>query len=279
MAIRDKEALNNSESHLQMAQHVAKVLRDSGVRVHPLSRIEEMLRLLRNPASLCENDSAYAELFAGIHDLYQLRTLVDAVNLPSTDASLAKGALEIVSDVASPTGGKRLVSPEDQFRLYFTVVCAKSGFPARVSGPRICITVGEATVAASAHSVHSVSKLASRVGEGAKNVYQSGNAGIVVVDLSVAWSLTCFQDVLMSEKLVRSDVLHARIRNFVADHRGAIGSSVADKGVAAVVAHVSTLRPLPNERWRQDVSWVWFPTTAAAANSEWLHRLQDCFTH
>lgn len=272
--MRSHAVSDDRETPLQQVQYLAKRIKDVGIRIHLLSRIEEMLRILRKPDVVQFSEPHALESLDRIRGIHQLRTILDMGDAGSVDPTLVVAIRNILEDIASPARSNRLSIRNQQFQVFLAAICRNAGFTPQMAEPGVHIDVEGSTIGIAAQRVSKASQLRQQIQEGADRILQSGHPAIMAFDLTGVWNPLNRYAISQHEQPVSTPLMQAKIRNLVADHRKQICSSVAGKGVLAILAHVSTLLFLPNQSWHQDSCWCWSPLTVDPCHDHLLCQLE-----
>ncbi|MEZ6049169.1 MAG: hypothetical protein R3C11_27055 [Planctomycetaceae bacterium] len=146
-----------------------------------------MLRILRRPGIIEPDDPDYLIVLESIRDMYQLRLIVDTMNVyrESPNSIWPPGycgkILPYHNMIMHNTPGRNY-----QFQLYVAALCTNARLPTRHQEPDVTCLVGSTLLGIAAKRLKTIRAFKENVKNAADQVRLAGIPGIVALDLTLA---------------------------------------------------------------------------------------------
>lgn len=262
----------------EQADYIVERLTQFGVRINPSSRIGRAQRALHRPDVIQPDDPDYQVVLESMRDNYQLRLIVDTMDVHRDSKAFNDAAYLLRKDLALPQGElKDTPGRNYQFQLYVAALCTNAGLPTRHEEPDITCDVDGTTFGVAAKRLKTLDSLEANVKKAASQIAGAGFPGIIAFDLTIAQNPTNRPVMSVIESQWYSYLTDARLQDLFWKHGDRIRKLVDGKNVFGMWTHVSTLRLMPDRTWSHDCWSFWFDTTTNSQEDSLFERFQKGF--
>lgn len=251
------------QTRVEQAAYVIQKVESLGVRVHPASRLMQMLGVLER-GHTGYNDSQFPVALESIRDMYQVRLVVDQMDAHREDPKFRASVVKMLKDAALPQNSSPGTEGRDaQLELYLAAVCLRAGLvPVEYNEPDVTCTIEGLKFGIAAKRLKSLNKFEDRVKKGADQIRRARLPGVVVLDLTIAHNPENRSISSGLESQLALTMMEARNCQFFEQHERDIYRWVAGTGVRALLVFEFMFRVSPDYKsWIHDGMMFWFPTT------------------
>ena len=251
------------QTKVEQAAHVIKRVESLGITINQASRLMQMLRILES-GYIEYSDIRFPVALESIRDMYQLRLIVDEMDVHSKNLKFVANVEKMLQDAAAPQdSGPNTLGRNTQFELYIAAIALRGGMsPVEYDEPDVTCNVEGIKFGIAAKRLKSLDRFKQRVKEGAKQIRRAKIPGIIACDLTIARNPKNrpITSSLQSQLSVLTG--NAKNQHLFDRYEHDIHQWVAYSGVRALLVFDFTYRVSPDNRsWIHEGMMCWFPTT------------------
>jgi hypothetical protein len=250
------------QTQVEQAAYVVERVQSLGIRIHPTSRLMLMLQTLERE-QIDYDDRRFPIALESIRDMYQLRLIVDQMEVHRENPKFRASVVKLLKDAALPQHGSTNTPGRDtQFELWLAAICLRAGLlPVDYDEPDITCTVEELKFGIAAKRLKSLDRFQDRVKDGAHQVRRAKLPGIIALDLTMARNPDNQPITSGLQSQLSVMIGQAKNRQFFEEYETGFYRWVGS-GVRAVLVFEFTLRVSPDSTsWIHEGMMCWFPTT------------------
>ncbi len=160
------------QTRVEQAAYVVKKVESLGIRVHPASRLKEMLRILERGHIGYDDRRRFPVALESIRDMYQVRLIVDQMDAHRENPKFRASVEKMLKDAALPQNSSPETEGRDaQLELYLAAVCLRAGLvPVEYNEPDVTCTVDGLKFGIAAKRLKSLDKFEDRVKTASRRV-------------------------------------------------------------------------------------------------------------